>query len=382
MTNVQGRKEFLIIFTDIHFSYSPTTLNLFYELKAHYHVELITPRPSKSYSLHQVEDTFIKYLDFNQNLNVYEWMIKISKRIKDKFNKPSEEKLVERSLYTNKTRAIISYIKKQKGKEIIAVDFMALWCAQKAGKKAHLLSLEILENNYYKNVDLTNILSLIIQSEERLNYLFPLVKPKYFLVQNAPKYIEFDPPYDSRRKIDLIYCGSAMLGFGIISCLDFIKDYEKYTLTLIGALPEETKTVIDQFYRDLIDESRLFINNTYLSASELTRFISKYRIGFAFYDFYRFSNLRTFNYLSAPSGKVFQYLNSGVPVVANNIPGFNFLVQNHCGELIDYLSSNQIKKALDKIESEYKFYSKNAKSYSKKNDFVTQIKPFINYLTN
>ncbi len=363
-------KEFLIVYTYPNFAYSPTTLNLFYELKKHFSVELVIPRPEKTYSLHEIDDPCVKYYDEIGKLTIFEHLIKTFKKIKDFFVEPSPRRLFERD--------IISFIKKRKYKEIIAVDFLALWCAQIAGRKAHLLSLEI--NKYYRDVNFDHILSVIIQSEERLNYLFPEAKPPYFIVQNAPKYIDFTPPCESRKKTDLIYCGSAMLGFGIITCLDFIKDHREYTLTLIGALPDETRSVIDQFYSDLITDNRLIINNTYLAMSDLTHFVSKFRIGLAFYDFYRFPHLRTFNYYSAPSGKIFQYLNSGVPVIANKISGFEFLEEKQCGKTINYLSSDRIKAAIDAIESDYEHFAKNAKSFSKENDFETQISPFIEYL--
>ncbi|HNW90494.1 MAG TPA: hypothetical protein PKN48_12585 [Bacteroidales bacterium] len=363
-------KEYLIVFTFPHFAYSPTTLNLFNELKKHYAVELVTPRPVKAYSLHEIDDPCVKYFDEIGQLTIFERMTETLKKIKDKFNKPSARRLFERE--------IISYIKKKKNKEIIAVDYMALWCAQMAGRKAHLVSLEIFENQNYKN--LNNILSVIIQSEERMNYLFPDNKPPYFLVQNAPKYIDFAPSYESREKTDLIYCGSAVPGFGLISCLDFIKDHKEYTLTTVGAMPDETKLVIDKFYSDLLVEKRLIINKDYFSATELTHYVSKFRIGFAFYDFYRYAHLRTFNYFSVPSGKVFQYLNSGLPVIANNMSGLKFIEDTQCGKLIDYISSIQIKAAIDAIERDYEHFAKNAKSFSKENDFETQINPFIKYL--
>jgi len=149
-------KEFLIVYTYPNFAYSPTTLNLFYELKKHYSVELVIPRPEKTYSLHEIDDPCIRYFDEIGELTIFEHLIKTLKKIKDLFIEPSPRRLYERE--------IIAYIKKRKNKQIIAVDFMALWCAQMAGRKAHLLSLEI--NKYYRDVNFDAILSVIIQSEK------------------------------------------------------------------------------------------------------------------------------------------------------------------------------------------------------------------------
>ncbi len=368
-------KEFLIVYIYPNFAYSPSVLNLYLELKKKFYVELVVPRPDKSYSTHEIKDPCIKYFDDYSDLTQKERFIKFVKKIKDILIRPTKIRLKERE--------IISYIKrnKHKNKEIIAVDFFALWCAQIAGRKAHFLSLEIY-NTSYSNIKVENILSVIIQSEDRYKYLFPKKTLKYFIVQNSPKFIPLTPPITKRKKTDLIYCGSAMLGFGIISCLDFIKDYKEYTLTTIGAMPDETMAVINSFYNDLIEEKRLIINTKYFSLEDLTYFVSKFRVGFVFYDFFRFENLRVFNYFTAPSGKCFQYLNSGVPVVASNVQGFKFLEEKKCGELVDFLSSLQIKKALDKIENDYEFYAKNAKSVSRENDFEEMIQPFIKYISS
>lgn len=381
MDNLRGKKDFLIIFSDVYLAYSPSTLNLFYSLKKHHNVELVAARQLASFSDNKVADDDIKYIDFKVKRNILNIIHLVFYKILDRFSNSPENAEHKRNLYNNQTRAIIAYIKKTK-KEIIAVDFMVLWCVQQAGKKAHVLSLEIYENDrYFKNVQLSNIKSMIIQSQERLNYLFPKEKPVYFIVQNSPVTINFVPVYKQRKNTDLIYCGSSVLGFGIITCLDFIKDYKEYTLTVKGAFPKETVEVVNEFYADLIAEKRLIIDTDYLSEKDLTYYLSKFRIGFAFYDFYRFSHLRSFNYFTAPSGKVFGYLNSGVPVIGNILPAFEFIEKNDCGKLISHLSSIQIKSAIDAIEDNYLYYAENTKRLSAEYDFNKMIQPFINFIT-
>jgi hypothetical protein len=380
MADFTTQRSVLIVFTEPHLAYSPTTLNLFYTLKENYKVKLLSVKPSAAFSDNVVVDPDIEYIELKRDIsNVFK---DIFYRVFDLLIKPSENTLSLRSLFNNKTKAIISHIKKADA-DIIAVDSLALWCAQQANKKADLLSLEIAQNeNYLKHTRFNTIKSVIIQSEERLNYLFPDTKPRYFIVQNAPRNTNFLPPYGERKKTDLIYCGSAVSEFGIISCLDFIKDNSKYTLTVKGAFPKETEHVINEFYSDLLAEKRLIIDSAYLTESELTNYVSKFRIGLAFYDFYRFAYLRTFNYFTAPSGKVFQYLNSGVPVIANVLPGFQFIQENNCGKLIGHLSSQQIKLAINAIEDDYITIAQNAKTLSAKYDFTKMIQPFLAYFKN
>lgn len=382
MDSVTVKKKFLIVFSDVHLAYSPSTLNLFYTLQKQFDVELISAKPDAYFSEKKVIDKSVKYIDFEIKRNSLDIIKRIFYRFTDKITNPSGNTLQQRRLHNYKTKTLISYIKKTE-REIIVVDFLALWCAQQAGKRAHLLSLEINQNDpYYPHIQLNRIISVIIQSQERFDHLFPAEKPKCFIVQNAPVSINFTPAYNKRKKTDLLYCGSAVAGFGIITCLDFIKDYKEYTLTVKGALPKDTEQVINEFYADLITEKRLVIDSEYLSDKELTYFISEFRIGFSFYDFYRFEYLRTFNYYTAPSGKVFQYLNSGVPIIGNVLPGFQFIEKTVSGKLISYLSSQQIKMAIDVIEKDYLKYAENSKRISFAYDFNKMIGPFLQFVAS
>ena len=380
MVKIEKRKCFLIVFTDPHLAYSPTTLNLFYKLKKNYDVKLLAPIQPNYFSDNVVTDDDISYFNWRVKRNILDLLKLLFFKIADLLIQPTEKTLSLRTLFNYKTTAIISNIKKTEC-EIIAVDTMALWCVQQVGKKAHFLSLEIHDNDkYFENTQFDTIKSVIIQSQERFNHLFPNRKPLSFIVQNAPKYKNFLPFYAERKKTDLLYCGSAVSGFGIITCLDFIKDYKEYTLTVKGALPKDTAKVIEEFYSDLIEEKRLIIAGDYLSESDLTDYVSKFRIGFAFYDFYRFDHLRTFNYYTAPSGKIFQYLNSGIPIIANVLPAFEFINKQGCGKLIDYLSSVQIKLAIEYIENDYLKMAEKAKSVSSQFDFDKMIQPFLDFI--
>jgi hypothetical protein len=377
---MKSRKEFLIIFADPYLAYSPSTLNLFSKLKENHNVELISGKQRDIYISNRISDTNIKYIDFSTEMNVLNVAkTAFSKLLNKLLNKSKKAKDIGNP-YNPQTRALISFIKKTE-KEIIAVDFKVLWCVQQAGKQAHLLSLEVnTDDLYFKLTQVNTVKSLIIQSEERLDYLFPGEKPPYFFVQNSPDVIDFVPDFAARKKTDLLYCGSSIVGFGIITCLDFLKDYKEYTLTVKGPVDNEIREIIADFYQDLVDENRLIIESDYLTQAELTRYLSKFRIGFAFYDFYRFSFYRAFNFFSAPSGKVYQYLNSGVPVIGNYLSGFKFIEQNNCGKLISHLSTKQIKAAIDAIEEDYLLFAENAKKLSYEYDFQKMVQPFLEYI--
>lgn len=371
----------LIIFPDPQLAYSPTTLNLFHALKEYFDVRLLSAPPEESYSLQKVDDPQIEYLDFQPAPFIPPPLWKrVRNRLKRALIPAASQISPAQMMMTARAQKIVDRIRAFDG-QVIAVDFFSLWCAQQAGKRAHLISFEIHVTDIYRDAcDPRLISSVIIQSKERYDFLFKNTKPRYFIIQNAPRYLELKPDYHLRNKNALVYCGSAMPAFGIFSCLDFIKDYEEYTLTIKGAVPKTVREAIDLYYPDLLAQKRLILEGNYLPPDELTRFVSQFRIGFAFYDFYRFDAVRSFNYFTAPSGKVFQYLNSGVPIVANDLPAFEFFSKSNAGRTVNYLGSKAIKKAIDSIEENYTQIAENAKHLSQAVDFSENSSEFIRYL--
>jgi glycosyltransferase involved in cell wall biosynthesis len=88
----------------------------------------------------------------------------------------------------------------------------------------------------------------------------------------------------------------------------------------------------------------------------------------------------TFNYHSAPSGKLFKYLAAGVPVIGIDIPGFGIIKEFNCGVLIKSLDPLTIKTAIEKIESNFDYYSFNCLRVAKEYSFDKTTRPFLEYL--
>lgn len=367
----------LIIFTDPQLSYSPSTLNLYDALSQNFKVEIVSFEPDQSFSAHKITDRQVRYLNIpKQNPGV-----PLVKRIHIELNKTFFKNKVQSDLLNQKAVALIEVIENFNG-EIIAIDFFALWCVQKAGKKAHLFSLELLDYDPYRNeCNKEAIESVIIQTKDRYQFLFGDRKLKTFLVQNAPYYKKLDYEIGDRKKTNLVFCGSAVPAFGIFNCIEFITDFPEYTLTVKGAIPPYVKKVICETFDDLLEEKRLILDDEYISTEDLNDYLKYYYIGFVFYDFYRFEHINRFNYKTAPSGKLFQYYNSGLPVIANNLPGLNSIEDFAAGVMIGAMSSKSIKNAIDKIESNYESYVKGAKEAALHFDFRANIHPFIEYLT-
>ena len=370
------QKDILVVFPDAHLSYSPSTLNLYDSLDECFNVTIATFYPLESYSSQRVLNRNIEYLTFTNQTG-----IPLVTRLATELKKtlfPKSKSLDP--LLTDRAKVLIKRIKKFTG-TIIAVDFFSLWCVQQCGKSAHLFSLEIPENDSYKNrCDLNSVLSVVIQTKDRYEYIFGKKEIRTFIVQNAPRYIDQEIDYEKRSKKNLIFCGSAMPAFGIFSCIEFILDYPEYCLTVKGAIPPLVRNSIHEKFKFLITEKRLILDEEYLSAEDLNIFLAAYYIGFVFYDAYRFDYINSFNYNTAPSGKLFQYFNAGLPVVVSNIEGLKAVEQFGAGVMINALNAASIKKAIGLIDADYLQIAKAAKQAALHYDFSKAIDPFILFL--
>jgi glycosyltransferase involved in cell wall biosynthesis len=259
---------------------------------------------------------------------------------------------------------------------LIAVDSSSAWVAQKFKLPVHFLSLEIVENDVFRRSINNRFASIIIQSAERYHYYFPENDVKVFYVQNAPVYRELTQKFERKG---LIYNGTAQVEFGVFYCIEFIAKYPQFILTMKGGVPERIKHVIESRYQSLLQDGRLVINKEYIDTKELTLYLSRFRIGFCFYDT-SIEKINTFNYHTAPSGKLFSYLASGTPVIVNNIRGLNVVNEFRCGIMIDNMDPESIYSAVLEIEKDYETFSNNCIKAAKHYSFDKNIAPFIEFL--
>jgi glycosyltransferase involved in cell wall biosynthesis len=145
-----------------------------------------------------------------------------------------------------------------------------------------------------------------------------------------------------------------------------------------GGGDKKTRRIISERYNHLIKEERIVFNQTYLNADSFLEFLSSFRIGFCFYLWDLIAS--SFNYQSAPSGKLFMYLAAGTPVIACNIPGFEFVKDFGAGILIDNYEPVTIKKAIDEIEANYEAFSAGCYKAAAYYSFDNHVQPYIQYL--
>lgn len=93
--------------------------------------------------------------------------------------------------------------------------------------------------------------------------------------------------------------------------------------------------------------------------SELHRIFNSAQIGLVIYN--TANEDENFSAIGAASGKLYQYLKYGLPVIVSNLPGLKEIVlENEIGLTVD--KPSDIPFAIEKINSNYQWYSNNAKS--------------------
>jgi hypothetical protein len=369
-------KKILIIFPDTHLAYSPTVIQLYDFLNANNEVTILAPEPT-DFNNRKVSNRHVVYYE-NKKIHgfvryfyriYFEFILwfKGEKRYKSYFDK-------NYNFYFFTLNVIRKHLKKNRYDRVIAVDLSSLSVCNFLKIKSDFLSLELpKEITVLKNINFDLIENVITQTPERYQYLFGEKKKNVFYVQNSPVFRDINIP--NCRK-NLIYCGTAWQFFGFNFCLDYLSRFANESMTVIGTVKDDAKKLIAKNYSNLVNKGRLVIDTKYYENDELVNELANYEIGFCFYNF-NDSRINSFNYITAPSGKLFKYLAAGVPVVANNIIGFKFVSERQCGVLIDDLSPETINDAIMKIRNSYSFFVENAIAAAQHFSFDKSVKPYL-----
>jgi hypothetical protein len=357
-------------------AYSPTTLGIYDSLKKHgVVVAILTVTQNAAYA----RDLGRNVVIVDQESMPLGRLHNLADRIKRRAARFAGTKAAWRGDYSQ-FLMFDKALRRFAPDEIIAVDLRALAIVQHSLPQVpvNLVSLEIPEPSEHKEQVVEQRISrLIIQSQARLERLFNGAKPKTFFVQNAPTFRPF--ALETSNRMGLVFCGTAVEGFGIFSCLKFLSVNPEYHLTVKGAVPPHIQQYLNVIFPELLSEERLKIDTNYLEMDALVEFLKAFRIGFCFYDT-RFDFFDRFNYYTAPSGKMFTYLASGVPVICNNLPGLRVVEEFGAGVLIEDLDAGSILSAIKKIEANYDYYAQNCLKAAAHFSFEESLQPFIDEL--
>jgi glycosyltransferase involved in cell wall biosynthesis len=364
------RKSLIIIFPDEWLSHSPTVLNIKKSLSDVFDIRIFA-----------IDDGMFR----NHSLCGDEYIfIKINKLLSRFFLRKF------RSLYDvikakRLKKAVTEYVKSNKADRVIGVDSVGLWVAQQVFGKSHFLSLEVKKDRFFRSIDICRIESVIIQTEERYNYLFDKSLSHKFFIQNSPPFSKSKDVTKISFQKKLIFFGTVMPSHGLYACLNtlehIVKSDDGYRLTIKGVIPKKwVRSSIMVRYRSLIEKNIITIDEQYTDQDEIIPYLSNFDIGFCLYDF-RLISKNDFNYLSVPSGKLFNFYASGVPVIGVNIPGLNSVREFQTGILLENLSVDAIKNAILKISEDYAFFSTNCLKAAEHFDFQKAAQTYKEFLS-
>ena len=373
------KKNILIFYPGTHLAYSPTILNLYDSLSEFFNVTICS-FSSGFFSNTTIDDRNVIYIKGNKLFSAFlKSFYFINKFLK-----------INKHYYTSNYIDFYfffiarKYFRSGRYDHIIANDPNSLYALQHSGIDCgiHFLSLEIGSNDrFWPFVNKDKINSIIIQSDKRFKFYFPNdhVTLKKFIIQNSPvfkKITSFD------KTESLLYNGTIMGTFGFYYILDFLNQNPEFKLVAKGAINVRDKKIISDNYSNLLQEKRLIIDTEYLSEDEIGNFIANYKIGFCFYDT-SVESINTFNYHTAPSGKFFKYLLSGVPVIVNKIEALEEIVGKYkVGMVINDFKPESILDAINRINENYSFYQKNCFDAAKEFDFKKSAEGFVEFLKN
>lgn len=361
------KKKLLIIFPDEWLSHSPTILNLVAKLSDYFEIKVIS-FDTNMYKNHEIKGDEFEFIKINKYIALF--LIKL--------NRLKIYKLV-------KSLLLFIKIRRQEADEIIGVDSIGLWVAQKVFRKSHFLSLEIYEEDVLFIRDKIDFIeSVAIQTEERYDYLFGNVRLKTFYLQNSPSFTTIDRVYKERVGKKVIYFGNVIPSHSIHLCIEAISniDLEDISLTIKGPISSKVKKEIQVQYSNLIQSGKLLLDESYVSQDKVVAYLSEFYIGFCFYDFDLIEKNNTFNYISCPSGKLFNYYASGVPVIGSDILGLKSVKDFEAGILLKDPSLESICIAIGNIISNHQRFSENCLNAAAHFDFDLAVEPYQDYLMN
>jgi len=353
-------KSALIIFPDEWLAYSPTMLNAFSILVGEgWHVTVFALDNSR-YPDVQIDGVNIVYFTIPK-LFLLRW----------------EQLMIYQLLKFIRIFFAVISLRKNSYNLIIGVDAAGYSVAKLLFPSVCFLSLEIARNFFWKLACRLGIETLVIQSPERRHYLLgENSEVRTLYLQNAPIW-DGVTAMSSRQGCKLIYFGNIMQSHGVEYCIELLRVLDDcYTLTIKGAVYDRYYRHLLTCYRDLIDEKRLIIDRSYLEQEKVVEYMRPFDIGFCLYS-EKVICSNDYNYLSCPSGKLFNYFAAGLPVIGSKIIGLKPVEEFSCGILVGSQDTTTIKAALENIQSDYQSYVTNCFTAARHYDFSTAFRRIL-----
>jgi len=350
--NNGGMNSALIVFPDEWLSYSPTILNIISLLVDKGWAVTVYAVYNERYQKLQIANVKIFWVKMPKLP-----LIRFEKHFLYKFYKLMKLVISLRNVRYNEYSVVIG------------VDSIGYCALRTVFSRGVLLSLEVARDVFWKICQYFGIDTLIIQTEERRDYVLKDMKNvKTFFLQNAPIYDRVIPT-PVRTGYKLIYFGNIIDAHGVEYCIESLNCLDdRYTLTLKGSIYERYRVDLERKYHVLFNTRRIILDCNYVEQHNVLKYLADYDIGFCFYS-EEVISAAIFDYISAPSGKLFNYYAAGVPVIGTNIIGLKSVSDFNAGILLNDSRPEHIKKSLEIIKDNYDIYVKNCYRAAKAFDF-------------
>jgi glycosyltransferase involved in cell wall biosynthesis len=355
-------KKFLIVFPSEWLAYSPTVLNMISILEEQGHVDVVTFKSSMS----DIGECSIQV----HFIHVLPLLFRILSRLR----------LIEFYKFILLLWTLRLYCKNHY--DIVwGIDSLGYLTAKIFYKKVTFVSLEVKKDIWAWIVRKVGLSKLLIQSHLRKEYLFgkDFVLEEYIL-PNSP--ILYTQKNTIEKKIlrKVIYMGNICRAHGVEFCIDALREVEQeISLTLHGILQKDYRLFLIAKYKDLMQTNRLFLTSEYVSQDHIISYLQTFDIGLCLYDMWQ--TLKSdFNYLTCPSGKMYNYFASGLPVIGNDIPGLQDIRTFGAGILVDNFYPKTIASAINSIYREYNAYSMHSFQAAHHFDFKAHFLSILNKL--
>ena len=365
------KKQIIIFFPDAHLPHSPTLLNLIEILKFEFNVAIFyEASPTNSFSLDGVE-----LIPVETKRICNHWYFKIARILDALIFRLTGSKFVSSALHLFDFKKNVRkhhILNSRKNKIFIGVDYIGAFTALEFSNSFHFISLEIYPHELMHSLLIkkkAKIESMVIQSIERLEMFIPNPYFEYFLIQNAPSYVELKPKKVSTGT--LIYLGSFIPKMGSELILNFAEAYGEYQITIKGIIPGR---YANKFPKNVLADGK------YTAQQDLQEYLSQYHVGLCLYDFSRVNRKEFDHFNHLPSGKMYNYFNAGIPVIGVRCAGLNPVEKFNAGLLLDDLKPSSINKALIEINKNYDYYVNGCKKAAKHYDFNKNAQEYMDFL--
>lgn len=255
--------------------------------------------------------------------------------------------------------------------QIILFDFYGLGSIYNLGQRKNITIYSLELEEYLQKIGRNfegYITALISQSNLRAEY-FQLSCNK-FIVPNSYLCEKLALKKTITKREGIIYSGTINKAFGY----DWLKDLTNSQEFSETRLVFHGQGAGEKFW---IKNAKHEVVDCYLEDLQLQTLMQSCAVGLILYDDRYIEPRQKFNFETAPSGKLFRYLASGLPLIVNASKGMNVVSEYQAGIALRDINPKSIYEAYRSIINNYEYYQEGCRRLLEHSSFKGNILPYI-----